>query len=1218
MNAAGDDEFCRVCRSEGTAQAPLYHPCKCSGSIRYIHQDCLMEWLRHSQKRHCELCKTPFRFTKLYSDDMPARIPLPVFVARMVARVRRNLLFALRCILVSVLWLIYLPWSTQQAWRYSIALGDAPVSSEALSQQHMQLLEQQQQHGSNATAQPLVRVDGFLPYANITRHASINSFVKHVLEGYIITAVMAVMFIVIFLVREWVMQNAMGILDENMPVDADIVDGNFDDDDDDEASETDEEAQPHLPRVYTEAERELHVAERGNLGDGNRPDRPQQPQERHLEDIATQVNAGEADETRLWFDQMRRNREAMGAEPDAHHIQDLLDQAVEERLNEIERGRAQIAAVRRMVEEQADRRQRMLELEQQQQRNAAAAVAAANNNAALNDFDEAGDELDGLFELVGLRGPMISLYQNILLINILTWAVLFFFLTIPGVIGRFALAFLFRSPVTFFTAPVKLLATGLGRLFLRPVIEVAKLPMMAAALFSPGIMRHVQSLVFSLSDKISYIGRLGSDYAIGVSLAGQRYFTEWVHEFAKQRDWDLSHAKAFVGHLAASHMDRTFHDRIFALVAGYASCILILLVYMKNSPLFSANTSQPRLYEAENLFRETAKQFGTIVKFVFILSIELVLFPFFCGLLLLGSLVDIFGTTGSAQGAWDFMAVYPVTSFFLLWFVGTVYMFHFAMFVSMCREIVRPGVLFFIRDPNDPQNHPVKEILDRPVATQMRKIGISAIFYTVLIVGCIGFAVKFVKFAMPGVLPLQFYTRFPIFEIPIDMIVFQLVVPFLKKAFRPSAMLKRLAAAIMSRMSEKLRLSSFILGGRYRMEEGRHVRRTWRAILLRTKGDILAPVEPGEEPPDDVEVYFVRDGSFLKAPSYDSLPTRKRMLHPVTEAGEPLDEYGRKHIANDPNYTVVYVPPAFRLRVVLYLFLVWVFSVLTGYVILIGPLLLGRLLFRTFVSSMPMHDLYSFTMGCLFIGVFARTFQYIKEQGSLISHGTRVAPLVWPSCVCLFKWLVMSVVFLFALPLMIGLVWESYVLIPFMLVVQQDSRPVVHVPHDWAFGFFVMKISCQLLLAGPDSEYARLIRNVVQDGWYEPKIGRVIIRVGLPALSVLLLLLITPSVAMWAIMNMIPRVFNLFAHAIRIILVHGGALPAASETMDMRPFVYILAYPAFAVVLLQVANVILAKWALDKCREAIQDEVYLVGEQLHNHGEDAPERALVHLPPEIM
>lgn len=32
-------EICRVCRCGATPEQPLFHPCKCSGSIRHVHQD---------------------------------------------------------------------------------------------------------------------------------------------------------------------------------------------------------------------------------------------------------------------------------------------------------------------------------------------------------------------------------------------------------------------------------------------------------------------------------------------------------------------------------------------------------------------------------------------------------------------------------------------------------------------------------------------------------------------------------------------------------------------------------------------------------------------------------------------------------------------------------------------------------------------------------------------------------------------------------------------------------------------------------------------------------------------------------------------------------------------------------------------------------------------------------------------------------------------------
>lgn len=39
MDGEKEADHCRICRSEGTAEEQLFHPCKCSGSIKFVHQD---------------------------------------------------------------------------------------------------------------------------------------------------------------------------------------------------------------------------------------------------------------------------------------------------------------------------------------------------------------------------------------------------------------------------------------------------------------------------------------------------------------------------------------------------------------------------------------------------------------------------------------------------------------------------------------------------------------------------------------------------------------------------------------------------------------------------------------------------------------------------------------------------------------------------------------------------------------------------------------------------------------------------------------------------------------------------------------------------------------------------------------------------------------------------------------------------------------------------
>ena len=52
--------MCRMCRAPGTSDSPLFHPCRCAGSMRHVHQECLLEWLKHSKKPYCEVCNHKF------------------------------------------------------------------------------------------------------------------------------------------------------------------------------------------------------------------------------------------------------------------------------------------------------------------------------------------------------------------------------------------------------------------------------------------------------------------------------------------------------------------------------------------------------------------------------------------------------------------------------------------------------------------------------------------------------------------------------------------------------------------------------------------------------------------------------------------------------------------------------------------------------------------------------------------------------------------------------------------------------------------------------------------------------------------------------------------------------------------------------------------------------------------------------------------------------
>jgi len=61
--------FCKICHCGSEAGMPLIAPCFCSGSLKYVHQECLQKWIKSADIKRCELCKYPF--------DMQSKVSLP-------------------------------------------------------------------------------------------------------------------------------------------------------------------------------------------------------------------------------------------------------------------------------------------------------------------------------------------------------------------------------------------------------------------------------------------------------------------------------------------------------------------------------------------------------------------------------------------------------------------------------------------------------------------------------------------------------------------------------------------------------------------------------------------------------------------------------------------------------------------------------------------------------------------------------------------------------------------------------------------------------------------------------------------------------------------------------------------------------------------------------------------------------------------------------------
>lgn len=52
---------CRICLERGDPDDYMCLPCNCAGSIKYIHPDCLKEWIKSSGTVECEICHSLYK-----------------------------------------------------------------------------------------------------------------------------------------------------------------------------------------------------------------------------------------------------------------------------------------------------------------------------------------------------------------------------------------------------------------------------------------------------------------------------------------------------------------------------------------------------------------------------------------------------------------------------------------------------------------------------------------------------------------------------------------------------------------------------------------------------------------------------------------------------------------------------------------------------------------------------------------------------------------------------------------------------------------------------------------------------------------------------------------------------------------------------------------------------------------------------------------------------
>lgn len=416
------------------------------------------------------------------------------------------------------------------------------------------------------------------------------------------------------------------------------------------------------------------------------------------------------------------------------------------------------------------------------------------------------------------------------------------------------------------------------------------------------------------------------------------------------------------------------------------------------------------------------------------------------------------------------------------------------------------GVADFIRDPDDPTFHPVKDVLDRPVMMQLRKIGFSALIYGVLVLVCLGGVVWSLWGVTENVLPIHWSSNEPVLEFPVDLLFYNFFMPIAVKFFKPSDGLQKMYDWWFKKCARALRLTSFMFGHRMPDEEGHQVRQTWSAVLLRKSGDVESPVigetQLKEVQESAVDAYFQRDGRFVRAPASDSVrrPKGEPVFIPVDDDNLRLDK--KPDPADGPtgpasrDFQLAYIPPWFRTRIGLVVLGIWVFAAVTGIAVTIGPLMLGRFVLKKLVpDEVKLNDIYAFSVGVYILGGILYAGTKWKIARRWVRRGVRTARDSGHLRNAMKAWVVRAAkisyvftAFAIVLPTLFALMIEFYVIIPIHTYFSKDEQHVIHFIQDWTLGVLYVKMMGRMLLLDAESPWARALRGVVARGYLDPDV----------------------------------------------------------------------------------------------------------------------------------
>ncbi|KAG2229829.1 hypothetical protein INT48_008273 [Thamnidium elegans] len=760
------------------------------------------------------------------------------------------------------------------------------------------------------------------------------------------------------------------------------------------------------------------------------------------------------------------------------------------------------------------------------------------------------ENLDNVLEAIGMRGNLFMLLKNSTLMSLMINLCLCVTVWIPYIIGR---SFILIRPNSLITKPIYML-----RLLSDPVIDLLldnilrvynNFEMICGYVLPTSILTTIKLIHGDIQSGLYYIVK-----SIHITLHdnGGGSLSQLLSETTSNildrtntiQNWKLIQSNIYsisviiFKRLRQCATDQGSLDRVVCTIVGYMILISIGSWYLSKNKNTNGSTN------------EILRQQGVFLKVLFFIFLELIVFPTVCGVLLDISTLPLF-TEYTIKSRFHFVLLNPYSGGFLHWFVGTGFIFNFSVFVALVREVVRPGVLFFVPDPNDSQFHPVQDIVDQPILVLLRHLfTITATYFMLILVG-MGFVTLLVS-KYGGIYPIIWKFDIPISSLPIDLLAVQFLLPPIMSYIVPREFCKKSVTTWWHIVSRQLRLSSYMFGGRYPKEE-------------------------------------VEDGGLVRVPTHDNVPIvvpRRRMIVPVdTVTLQPLlaSEQSLGHPAisqsEERDTTIVYVPSLFYYRITIFLLLIWT----------TGSVLVCSISVVPSGPNRPVHDLYSFALGSYimivmssFLNTIVQKYQLLRADGGTIVWSS-VKQYLMNKAHKAVTFAYLLIVCGFVLPFLVGVIMELYIFMPLRLSNIDQSSLDIYITVDWAIGLAVLSLFYGVVNILPS--HASFRETIIQFNWNN--------------LSNLDIIHTSKKTIFPAILGLCFSI--IFPSALTMAAIH---LLDINDT-SVKILIFRCAYPVVFcfVCLIFIFNAIIS--LIEIWFRTIRDDTYLIGKQLHNLNESA-------------